>query len=427
MTSKSSDRPTSDGKPSGDDLSAIFSQVIDINPGTARAMLPGLLEAVRLHLAMEVGFLSRFDGERRIFEYVSDDGERTLIHPGDSDNLDGSYCQRVVEGRIPGIIHNALEFEGVQDLDVTYEIGIGAHLSVPVHLEGGDLYGTLCCFSTQPNETLNERDLAFMSVIADLIGSMLQHECAHLKLTEEKRKHLDEVIHSGAMYSVWQPVIDTDGNRVVAVEALARFNTRPYRPPNEWFAEAASVDRHTDLERNALIKGLAILPDLPDGMRVTCNLSGQALLDPAIQEFLQGRRLDRIVLEITEHDMIADYESLLKVIGPLREQGMMLAIDDFGAGYASFQHILGLDPDVIKLDMSLVRNIDSLPTAQSIVRAMIGFTAEGDRYLVAEGVETGAEMDTLRALGVTRAQGYLFHKPLARAEIRQLLAEHQAG
>lgn len=405
-------------------LADVLYQAIDISPGTARTLMPSLLEATRLHLGMEVGFLSRFDDGRRIFEYVSDDGEHSFLNAGDSDELEASYCLRVVEGRIPGVIPNAQEYEGVQDLKATSRLGIGAHISVPIHIGEGEIYGTLCCFSTRPDESLDERDLSFMSAIADLIGAMLQREVSHLNQIEEKRDTLDVLMQSGAMHAVWQPIVDADSNRIISVEALTRFNSRPYRPPNEWFDEAAEVGRHVALERNALIKGLAILGALPSSIFVSCNLSGQALLDPEIQEFLQGRKLDRIVLEITEHDMIADYESMLKILKPLRQAGMLLAIDDFGAGYASFRHIVGLNPDIIKIDMSLVRNIDVSRTAQSVVRALRSFGDENQRRLVAEGVETEAEFQMLRSLGVTRIQGYLLHKPMGRDDLLRVMASH---
>lgn len=406
-------------------LAEVLYEAIDIKPGTARTLLPNLLEAIRLHLSMEVGFLSRFHDGRRIFEYVSDDGDQSLIAAGDSGELEASYCLGVVEGRIPGVINNAQEHDAVNHLDATHNLGIGAHISVPIQLREGDVYGTLCCFSTSPDESLDERDLNFMSVIADLIGGLLQHEISHIKALEQKRENLDDVMHSGGLHSVWQPTVDSHTGRIISVEALARFNTRPYRPPNEWFEEAAEIDRHIDLERNALIKGLAILPVLPDNTYVSCNLSGQALMNPEIQEFLRGRKLDRIILEITEHDIITDYDSLIRILAPLRNAGMLLAIDDFGAGYASFRHILGLQPDIIKIDMGLVRNLDTNNTGQSVVRAIASFAAENQVGLVAEGVETERELQMLRSLGVHRIQGYLLHKPMGRDDLTRVFQSHK--
>jgi len=413
--------PARSGNPQRD-LADVLYQVVDISPGTLRTVLPDLLEAIRLHLGMDVGFLSRFADGRRIFEFVSDDGKYSPISAGDSDPLEESYCLRMAEGKIPGVIQNAQEHQGVQDLGATHDLQIGAHISVLVHLQGGEIYGTLCCFSTQADETLDSRDLNFMSVIADLIGAMLQREISYVDRIEQKRNYLDDAIHSGALHAVWQPIIDIESNRVVSVEALARFNTRPYRPPNEWFDQAAEVGRSTQLERNALIKGLDILPELPGSVRISCNLSGPSLLDPEIQAFLHNRQLDRLVLEITEHDIIADYSSLVEALKPLREAGMMLAIDDFGAGYASFRHILGLNPEIIKVDMSMVRNIDTNETAQAVVRALTTFASENCRWLVAEGVETESELQTLRGMGVTRIQGHLLYKPMDHDDLLQALA-----
>lgn len=410
-------------------LGDVLQQAIEFDPGataaaTADALLPGLLDSVRLHMGMEIGFISRFEQGERIFEFVSSDPTIDCIEPGDSDPLESSYCQRVIDGAIPGIIRNAQLHPGVQDLPVTQDMGIGAHISVPVFLDEGTLYGTFCCFSFQPNEALDDRDIAFMSVVADLIGAILERESAFRTQRSEMRQLLDDVVETGAMYAVWQPIVDTATGDLTSVEALTRFDTEPYRPPNEWFEQAIELGEAVKLERNALARGMAILPKLPARTRISCNLSGQAVLDPSIQEFLLERQLDRVTVEITEHDTITDYQRLIRAIKPLRDRGMKLAIDDFGAGYASFRHIVGLDPDIIKIDMSLVRGIDRSKTARSIVRALCRFARSDDRALVAEGVETEAEMDTLQRLGVSLMQGYLLHKPMGRDDLARLLASH---
>lgn len=408
----------------GSELSAVMQRAIQIAPGTAMTLLPDLLRAIRLHLNMEVGFLSEFKNHHRIFRYVSDDGEHQFIRPGDTQLLEDTYCLRVVKGLIPSIIPDAQQLEAVQDLRATSELNIGAHLSIPIYLDDGHLYGTLCCFSTQPDETLTQRDLDFMSVIGDLVGRIVQYETVHLQEIETKRDQINEVIRSGAMTSVWQPIVDLETDRVIGVEALARFRTTPYRSPDLWFRQAAEVDRFVDLERNALNEGLKILPALPAGIRIGCNMSGVAVLDSGVRDYLASQNLERIVLEITEHDVIEDYKQLTETLEPLREKGLMLAIDDFGAGYATFRDIVYLHPDIIKLDISLVRGLGSNKTAQSIIRAMIAFAEENRRSLVAEGVETEDELRALRSLGVQRAQGYLLHKPLDRSVLLEILEEY---
>ncbi|MCO6058006.1 EAL domain-containing protein [Pseudomonas sp. MOB-449] len=120
----------------------------------------------------------------------------------------------------------------------------------------------------------------------------------------------------------------------------------------------------------------------------------------------------QIVLEITEHDVVADYEGLSAGLAPLRSLGIRLAVDDAGAGYASFRHILMLKPDIIKLDGSLTQNIDSDPTRRALAVALIQFAAETGSKIVAEGVETLSELNILRDLNVNKAQGFLLGRPM---------------
>lgn len=126
--------------------------------------------------------------------------------------------------------------------------------------------------------------------------------------------------------------------------------------------------------------------------------------------------LSRITLEITEHAIIEDYTALTNALAPLRQQGMRLAVDDAGAGYSSMKHILQLQPDLIKLDMSLTRGIHQDRNRRALAKGLVGFAHEIGSQVVAEGVETAEELATLRDLQVDYAQGYLLGKPLAEAD-----------
>ena len=117
----------------------------------------------------------------------------------------------------------------------------------------------------------------------------------------------------------------------------------------------------------------------------------------------------------TENAHVKDYEGLMAVIEPLRRRGMRLAVDDAGSGYSGLQHILQLRPDIIKLDISLTRNIDSDLSRRALASARIGFAAATSSKIVAEGVETAGELATLKALGVHMAQGYFLNKPMPLA------------
>jgi EAL domain-containing protein (putative c-di-GMP-specific phosphodiesterase class I) len=112
------------------------------------------------------------------------------------------------------------------------------------------------------------------------------------------------------------------------------------------------------------------------------------------------------VIEITEHARVDNYDELTYALDNLRAHGARIAVDDAGAGYASLQHILRLRPEIIKLDLTITRNVDSDPIRRALTAALVGFAREIGASIVAEGIETADEVNTLKHLGVPSGQGY---------------------
>jgi EAL domain-containing protein (putative c-di-GMP-specific phosphodiesterase class I) len=121
---------------------------------------------------------------------------------------------------------------------------------------------------------------------------------------------------------------------------------------------------------------------------------------------------------MTEHAQVANYDELTAALQPHRTNGLRIAVDDAGAGYASFRHILRLEPELIKLDITITRDADSDPARSALAAALIGFAQNRGSSIVAEGVETAGELHEMRTLGATAAQGYYLGRPdtLARIE-----------
>jgi EAL domain-containing protein (putative c-di-GMP-specific phosphodiesterase class I) len=208
-----------------------------------------------------------------------------------------------------------------------------------------------------------------------------------------------------------QPIVALDTGDVWGVEALARFPGHPQPGPEQWFASALRDGRGPELETLALTGALSVLPLLPAQLRLTVNLSARALLRPAVQELLRDKADARVVVELTEHERVADYPALLRVVAGLREQGIGLGIDDFGAGHSSLQHVLQLEPEVVKLDLALVQGVGECSRRQALVEVMLGFCDKTGTVLVAEGVETTADLSRLAGLGVGYAQGWVLARP----------------
>ena len=203
--------------------------------------------------------------------------------------------------------------------------------------------------------------------------------------------------------------------RVVGVEALARAVRDPGYCPSEFFPAAHAVGLGADLELVALRAALRVLDGLPEGRYLAVNLSPAALSDPRLPAELAAADLPRLVLEITERDAIDDFALVRSVLDPLRARGLRLAIDDTGAGYAGLRHIVGLRPDVLKLDAELVRGIEQDTVRGALAQALLGFTRRTGATLVAEGVDSPAGLQTLRDLGIEYGQGYLLAIPVAPA------------
>lgn len=377
----------------------------------ANGNLNEILRSVRTHLGMEMGFISEFTEGRRVFRYVETaDGSRR-IEVGGSDPLESSYCHWIVEGKLPQLIRDPADHPFTASFAVTDSLPVGAHLSVPICLRGGQVYGTFCCFSTVPNPSLTERDLATMKAFAQLAGAQIQQTLDDDCLRQSKLRRIQNILQTDELEIVYQPAIRLDQPGVAFVEALSRFRSQPYRGPDEWFADAVAVGLGIELEMLAFTKALEGFKSLPERSAMSINLSPKTILSSELESALSRAPLDRIILEITEHDAVLSYPSFLEVLKPLRERGMRIAIDDTGSGYSSFRHILHLNPDIIKLDMSLSRDIDQDPARRALVSALIAFSKDVSSELVAEGVETTAELESLRRLGVNLIQGHIFARP----------------
>lgn len=387
--------------------------------------LPRLLGAIRQHLGMDVAFVSEFISGRRFFRQVDTDGSRPApIAVGGSDPTEDSYCQRVVDGRLPELIPDACANAEALTLAATRALPVGAHISVPIRLSDGQVYGTLCCFSYTPDATLTERDLGLMRVFAAMVGEQVQEELDEREARRVVDHRIDAVLKDDGLRMVYQPIVDVDANRIAGFEALSRFATDPYRAPDIWFAEAALAGRAIDLETHAIRLALSALGDLPPGAYVSVNASPETIVSGRLAELLEGLPLERILLEVTEHHAIERYQDIADVIEPLRDRGLCIAIDDAGAGYASFRHILNLHPHVVKLDISITRAIDTDRSRRALAAALCGFAAETGCKIVAEGVETEGELRVIRALGISRAQGFFVGRPMPLHDAKGWVVPH---
>ena len=384
--------------------------------GVGDAGVAHVLRTVRKHLGMDVAFVSHFRETDRVFEQVDSDGAAP-ISVGQAIPLEEGYCLKVVRGELPQCIPDTAAVPAAMELPATAAIPIGSHLSVPVQLETGEIYGTLCCFSYRPDPTLGERDMGMMHAFAEVLAGRLDEELAARRLVEKAADEIRATMATGAPRIVFQPIYRLDGEELAGVECLSRFDGEPRRSPDRWFSAAHDVGMGLELELHAIRNALAALDRFPEPVFLGINSSAELIVSGRLAPLLEEVDLSRVMLEITEHATVADYDVLLRALQPLRERGAGLAIDDAGAGYASMRHILNLRSDVIKLDMSLTRDIDTDPGRRALAKGLISFAHDIGSSITAEGVETRGELEMLRSLGVDKVQGYYLSKPLPLDEV----------
>ncbi|MEE6177233.1 sensor domain-containing phosphodiesterase [Mycobacterium sp. 050134] len=246
------------------------------------------------------------------------------------------------------------------------------------------------------------------ALTARFIASVMLPEAVE---TEGLRHRLDELLEQpNALSAVYQPIVHLASGKTIGYEGLMRAPASSELTPTQWFSVARRLGRGIELEHAALRTVLSAAGDIPSDCPLAANLSPSAALEPTIQDLLTAQ--DRqLVVEITEHEPFPDH--LGAGLRHLRDRGIRVAVDDAGAGYASFTQLLRLHPDMIKIDGELIAGIDDDPAKRALVTALNALASELHAKLVAEAVETPSQLQTLIRLGIECGQGFHLGQPQA--------------
>jgi EAL domain-containing protein (putative c-di-GMP-specific phosphodiesterase class I)/DNA-binding response OmpR family regulator len=284
-----------------------------------------------------------------------------------------------------------------------------ARVAAPIHA-GRDIVGVLLLATDRRLDAARLATLLPTAVeYAALAGAILGPDLLNRQRDVDLRRTVESLIRRRAFAPVFQPIVDLENGATLGYEALTRFSDG--ERPERRFADADAVGLGVELELACLQAALANAGSLRGGW-LSLNVSPDLVL--ATDRL--GQALERspspVVLEITEHLPVTDYLAFRRAIDELGD-GVQVAIDDAGAGFSSFRHIVELAPQFVKLDIGLVRGIDHDPVRQALVSGMDFFALKTGCRLIAEGVETPDERDMLRTLSVELGQGFLLGPPAA--------------
>lgn len=278
----------------------------------------------------------------------------------------------------------------------------------PIPGDNGPI-GILVVGTTDPAhaESLSEQ-MSALTEFAPSARLLLEKPLRERLDRARSRTRIESIVANSAFHPVYQPIVDLRSRQAIGFEALTRFDdgTRP----DLVFAEARRCGLEWELESATLRAAVAGSVALPADRFVSLNVSpGLITAGDELREILAARTR-AVVLEVTEHDHVEDYGALRSAFVALGS-GLRLAVDDAGAGVANFNHLVELRPQIVKVDIALVRGVNADLTRQALIVALLHFASATDCQVVAEGIETEAEREILERLEIPFGQGFLFGKP----------------
>ncbi len=377
------------------------------------ALIRDVLHHIKEVLSFEVTLLSRFQRSQGVVMQALGDIFHAGFQPGARFSLEDTVFRRLSRDGSPVWVADVRSDERARHLPLATHLESGSYLAVPVYLPDSRLYGLLCCLSRKSGAALHEAHIQLARVLAGIVGNHIARNEQPDQLRRFKLESVQNVLHRQPPRIVFQPVVRLSDHRIMGAEALSRFDAIPDRQPDQWFSDAWEVGLGLDLELKAMQRALEQLHGLPEPMYLAVNLSPDAFVSDRILQYLAHWKgpLDRVVLEITEHVTIPDYAPLLRAIEGARQLSLKVAIDDMGAGYAGLYHMLEIKPDILKLDISLTQGVHRDSSKQALVSSVVTFASRMGIDIIAEGIETPAEAEALKILGVAYGQGYYFARP----------------
>lgn len=278
-------------------------------------------------------------------------------------------------------------------------------------------YGALR-YLIKPVPSENLREAVDQAVKLHEIARLKREAVSHLGAVEKRlgdRASL-EAGFDRALQSLWmayQPIVNTRERRVIAYEALVRSNEGMLPHPGALFSAAERLGRLNDLGRAIRASIAKTLAEQPVQNDVFINLHTRDLADPTLfaRNSVLAPYAQKVVFEITERAALEEIDGAAAKVAELRKLGFRVAIDDLGAGYAGLTSFALLAPEVVKLDMSLIRGVHKEPLKQKLIRSISALCKDLRMLVVSEGVELVAERDMVSELGCEVQQGYLFAKP----------------
>jgi len=226
--------------------------------------------------------------------------------------------------------------------------------------------------------------------------------------------HLDSLRGGACICAVKQPIFHLHEGYIIGYEYLSRCSLNGFEMPNDFFRCCAENNMLTLVDHHCLRQSIRTSAELPDRMQRHINMFPSTMVDIPAEHLLEafdGYRSGKYCIEISEQQLMGDPSYLLPAVTALKNAGMMIAIDDVGFGRSCVESLVLLEPEIIKIDKRLILGIGESPAKRRALKRLLHVAEALVAEVIAEGIETQKDMDTLKELGVLYGQGYLLGRP----------------
>lgn len=384
------------------------------DPAELLELIRNVVKELREFLNMDIAYVSQFHDEFQTFIAVdfSQEGEKVGICEGDSTYLSKSFCKRVADGNLPNLMIDATIEPKVADIPETFAVPIKSFISAPITMNDGKVFGSICCFSRSTCDWLTPQDATLLQLFSEFIARSFNVRTDTLNKILKYQKEINYIIKNKQYEILYQPIIEYETKSAIGFEALTRFQKNNVsKSTQELFRIASMTGMAPQLETDVIQSAFAQFSPSSNNQFLSVNVSPKTVQSKAFLTAFEAWGNHPFVLELTEHDAVENYASLRDSLDTVTDSRARLAIDDAGSGYASFKHIVELSPSIIKIDASIIRGVYKSRNKQGLIKAFVEYGKFTNTKIIAEGIETQDELDSLLSLGVKLFQGYYFALP----------------
>lgn len=391
---------------------SIFTDLLRLDGESSdEAVLQDILTALRVALNFPAVYFVRYDGAKAQIVDVSGHSGAFGLDPGPCQKDAEVYFQMLRDSEVPSVIENTMTEPMAQHVPWLRRSRIGAISSCLIQTASGSVLGAICAFTAAPKR-IHSRDKKTMAMLAKIASNLITNEASAMTQLSALRRRIRNVISDSRVNIHLQPIVDLLTTETRGYEALSRFEHEDDTlTPRIWFDDARRVGMQPLLECAAMAEAIELLRFLPNDTYLSVNASPETVRIGAVADILQDGPPDRMVLDLTEHADAEQLDGLHDALKELKSMNVQIALDNFGAGDLQLPSVEKLEPDILKLDISLVKSINRSSVSQAMTRSIVSFANDIDAALIAVGIEHESERAKLAELGVRFGQGFLLARP----------------